>query len=358
MVHRTSIALVVTTTLALGAVLPAPGMAASAACGDALTASVTLDADLACGAGGLTVAADGIAIDLAGHTISGTSGNGIDNTLGFDRVTVKNGTIDGFETGIVHGGGEKHVIRAMRVRNGVSSIRLEAGVRFTKIQKSFVSSNTGRMIEVFGDDNVVTRVVATNGGGLGIAIYGNRNVVTKNTVTSALDGIALSGAASATIVSGNAVANSRGAGIIVALFGGAGNVVTKNRSDGNVEEGIIVTGTDDTVVSGNTVTGNGIGIRIGVAERTVVAKNVAVANGDDGIVIGAAAVGTVVTGNKAERNADAGVSTIAPSSILAKNFAFANGTNGVEGPEGTIDGGGNKGRDNALLDCSPAFACK
>lgn len=356
MVHWTSIALLVTT---LGAVLPAPGMAASAACGDALTASVTLDADLACGAGGLTVAVDGIVIDLAGHTISGTSGNGIDNALGFDRVTVKNGTIDGFENGIVHGGGEKHVIRAMRVRNGVSSILLAAGVRFSKIEKSFVGSNTGRMIEVFGDDNVVTRVVATNSSGLGITIYGNRNVVTKNTVANALDGIALSGAASGTIVSGNAVANGRGSGIILALFGGTGgNVVTKNRSDGNGDEGIIVTGTDDTVVSGNTVIGNAIGIRIGTAARTVVAKNVAVANDDDGIVIAAAAVGTVVTANKAERNADAGVSTISPSSIFTKNFAFANGTNGIEAADGAIDGGGNKGRNNALADCSPVFACK
>lgn len=356
MVQWTLIGLLVAT---LGAVLPARGMAASAACGDALTASVTLDADLVCGAGGLSVAADGIVIDLAGHTISGTSGNGIDNTLGFDRVTVKNGRIDGFETGIMLGGGEKHVIRDMRVQNGGSSIRLEAGVRFSKIQKSLVGSNTGRMIEVFGDDNAVTKVVATNSNGLGIAIYGNRNVVTKNTVTSAADGIALTGAPSATIVSGNAVANCRGAGIILGLFGGGtGNVVTKNRSDGNAEAGIMIFGADDSVVSGNTVTGNGIGIHISSGARIVVAKNVAVANADDGIVIGADPVGTVVTGNKAERNADAGVSTISPSSIFSKNFAFANGTNGVESASTAIDGGGNKGRDNALLDCSPVFACK
>jgi len=358
MAHWTSIALLVTTTLTLGAVLPAPGMAASAACGDALVASVTLDADLVCGAGGLAVAADGIVIDLAGHTLSGTSGNGIDNALGFDRVTVKNGTIDGFENGILHGGGEKHVIRDMRIKNGVSSIQLAAGVRFAKIQKSLVGNNTGRMIEVFGDDNVVTKVVATNSSGLGITIYGNRNVVTKNTVANALDGIALSGTASGTIISGNAIANGRGSGIIIVLAGGTGNVVTKNRSDGNGDEGIIIFGADDSIVSGNTVIGNGIGIRIANAARTVVAKNVAVANDDDGIVIAADALGTVVTGNKSERNADAGVSTISTSSIFSKNFAFANGTNGIEGPDGTIDGGGNKGRDNALLDCSPVFTCK
>lgn len=355
MVHWTLIGLLVTT---LAALLPARGMAASAACGDALTTSVTLDADLVCGAGGLTVAADGIVIDLAGHTISGTSGNGIDNALGFDRVTVKNGRIDGFETGILHGGGEGHVIRDMRVQNGVSSIRLEAGVRFAKIQKSLVGNTTGRMIEVFGDDNVVTQVVATNGGGLGITIYGNRNVVTKNTVTNALDGISLSDAASGTIIKGNAVANSRGSGIILVLAGGTGNVVTKNRCDGNKDEGIMVAGgVADTLVSGNTVIGNLIGIRIHTGERAVVSKNVAVANGDDGIVIGAA-VGTIVIGNKAERNADAGVSTIDPSSIFTKNFAFANGTNGVEAASTAIDGGGNKGRDNALLNCSPVFACK
>ncbi len=354
MVHVALLAVLLTT---LAAAPATPVMAASAACGDTLTTSVKLDADLACVGSALTVGADDIVIDLAGHMISGTTDNGIDNLLEFDRITVKNGTIEGFTNGIIHGGGEGHVIRDMRIRNGVTSIRLRPNVRFSKIQKSFVSNNSGNVILVEGDDNVVTRVVVTNGD-VGIAVLGNRNVVSKNTVTNTLDGIALQGVVSGTTVSGNAVAASGRKGISFDVGGGTGNVLTKNRVSGSDDEGILIMGADAGVVAGNTVTGNFVGLALVNSDRNLVAKNVATANGDDGISIAQDCVATVLTGNQSQQNGDAGVSTVSTSSIVSKNVAFANATNGIEAPDGAVDGGGNKGRDNALEDCSPAFACK
>jgi len=71
-------------------------------CGQVLTDSVTLRADLVCAGSGsaLIVGAHGITIDLDGHTISGDgtlNSIGIDNTGGFDDVTIANGTIENFD---------------------------------------------------------------------------------------------------------------------------------------------------------------------------------------------------------------------------------------------------------------------
>src|SRR5205823_4290750 len=72
-------------------------------CGGVLTASLHLTADLDCSAGGsdgLDIGADGIVVDLNGHTITG--GGGADgyfgvNGAGHSNVTVKNGRIVNFK---------------------------------------------------------------------------------------------------------------------------------------------------------------------------------------------------------------------------------------------------------------------
>ena len=47
------------------------------------------------------IGADGVRIDLGGHTLSGPGdGVGIDGNGGFDRFTIRNGTISGFLHGI------------------------------------------------------------------------------------------------------------------------------------------------------------------------------------------------------------------------------------------------------------------
>ncbi|AQZ64119.1 hypothetical protein BKM31_24025 [[Actinomadura] parvosata subsp. kistnae] len=86
--------------------LAAPGVAHASAqnavsCGDVLTSSVTLTADLVCAGGvALTVQTDDVDIDLNGHSLIGTApGTAIQvqNAVG---VTIRNGTITGFTTGL------------------------------------------------------------------------------------------------------------------------------------------------------------------------------------------------------------------------------------------------------------------
>src|SRR5919197_1070983 len=71
-----------------------PAKIQAVSCGDTITQSVKLTADLSCGAtDGLDIGADHVTIDLAGHTIRGaTPYNGVSDN-GHPYATVKNGTI-------------------------------------------------------------------------------------------------------------------------------------------------------------------------------------------------------------------------------------------------------------------------
>ena len=86
------------------AALPATataGNSTTVTCGSVVTTDVRLTADLECPGPGLLIGADGVRIDLGGHTLSGAGdGVGIDGNSGVDRFTIRNGTIRGFLHGI------------------------------------------------------------------------------------------------------------------------------------------------------------------------------------------------------------------------------------------------------------------
>lgn len=72
-----------------------------AECGDTIRQNVRLRKDLTCTGTALTVAANDVVVDLAGHSITG-SGDGVGVAVEQDRVnvTVRNGTIRSFRTGV------------------------------------------------------------------------------------------------------------------------------------------------------------------------------------------------------------------------------------------------------------------
>lgn len=69
-------------------------------CDDVITEDTVLAADLTCAGNGLTIAADDVTLDLAGHTITGSdTGTGIIIATG--SATLLDGTIQEFATGIL-----------------------------------------------------------------------------------------------------------------------------------------------------------------------------------------------------------------------------------------------------------------
>ena len=87
-----------------------PASGATVTCGQSVATDVVLDHDLAnCPGDGLVAAADGITVDLNGHTIAGVGGSSPD-TVGVllgdhSNVTVRNGSLRGFTTASRRGTG-------------------------------------------------------------------------------------------------------------------------------------------------------------------------------------------------------------------------------------------------------------
>jgi large repetitive protein len=313
-----------------------PTRAQAVACGDTITQSVKLAADLTCTSQyALVVGADNIAIDLGGHTITGRGENfgqfGIyDN--GHGGLTVENGTIVGFGEGI-------YVLSA-------------PGSSVTGVTARL---NTGGIVLGFADDRAtVTKdtVVADTGGTLGIGVAGSDSRVTKNTVSASSDfGIRMVGDDG--VISGNTVWSSW-SGIAV---GGAGNEVSKNLVEGSRGgDGIDLSGAQTGIVSGNTVTGNeASGIRVSDgSDGNTISKNTANGNTGTGIFITADSDGSLVTGNTANGNYSDGIDSDNASATtrIGKNIANVNRIRGIEAAAGVTDLGGNKARGNGTEDCS------
>jgi len=224
-------------------------------CGQTLTESTIVENDLAnCPGDGLVAGADGITIDLNGHTIDGQTiptGNGI-AISGFDGVVVENGTITGFDVGVsIVLGADRTRVRDLRISgdgigNGIEAQALRAAI-------------TGNTVFGRATGILVAGTATTTAGNTvkdndtGILVGGSRPVVTRNTALSnAGDGI--QGVVGAAAITGN-VANANGddgidvAGATRATLGG-------NRASFNTRLGIEADG--DVIDEGrNAATGNG-----------------------------------------------------------------------------------------------------
>jgi hypothetical protein len=95
------------------------GVARALECGDTVTASVTLTADLVCPDFGLFVGADDVTVDLGGHTISGPAtpdSVGI-FSVGAERVTVLGpGKVVDFDLGVHLRLGSGHLVRGVTTK--------------------------------------------------------------------------------------------------------------------------------------------------------------------------------------------------------------------------------------------------
>ena len=91
-------------------------------CGQIVTSDAVLTADLVCDTGGvedagIQILGSGVTLDMGGHTLSGQpQGIGI-RTLNADDVTIRNGTIDRYLSGIDIYDGRGLTVTDMTIRN-------------------------------------------------------------------------------------------------------------------------------------------------------------------------------------------------------------------------------------------------
>ncbi len=362
---RTRSAAVAALVIAATAAGGAPAEASHVECGDEVTVDTTLDSNLVnCPNHGLVIGADDITLDLAGHRIDGDGAPavGCDPEIefcdigvwndGHDGVTIKDGLVQEFDSGVGVGDARKN--RVLRIssrrqvffgavffgsarsliRGGTFSHNIPPegdgigvfGCRHIRVVDNEIGTNEGPGIHL-GEasknvvkDNTFTRnhpsvLIEGNAnqisgnrivGGAGVLMgVGDRNVITDNHVSRALDSIAIEDG-HRNLVARNLVAHARGdqgisLGINLPPIGGGGNIVRENRVENSGEDGFRVAAEDS---------------------NSLLRRNVAIGAGDDGFSIKGHA--TRLIGNRALRNGDLGIDAL-PSSI---------------------DGGGNVARQN------------
>lgn len=264
-----------------------PAWGAPLKCGTVVTQDTVLAADLVCDdtSDGIVVDANNVVLDLRGHTISGpgASVTGYAAVRVTDRtgVTIRNGTVTGFQAGVVIDGGSGNTATKLVASNNDQGISLATGSGHM-VSKSTVVDN--------GRDGVRVGLVANA-------------LVTQNSVAGNVWGITVADWSSDAVVSRNMVTASRNEGIVV--FGGStGTTISQNDVSGSGSFGISTQAdTSSSFVSQNRSSANaadGLRIKAAAGPATVVEKNTAVGNGGRGIV----AIGNTTDrgGNKAAAN--------------------------------------------------------
>ena len=318
--------------LALGLAIPmaTPVAASPVSWGDTLTANTTLDSDLTGSGTALIIGADGITLDLNGYTLSGDiTGYGVDNTGGYDDVTIKGGSITGFEQGIRAegvsgltledlsfsgdtGGGHAHVID---IRDGEDVVIQDA-----TITVGAGSPGWAEAIRLENINPVKVVNVAVNGGWIGVNFaYGDdpdgptNGVVKGSTFTGqGLFGVFIANSTDAT-VKGNTV---KDAGLFGIYAGGGGAEVS------------------NVVIQGNEVSGTGVfhGITLAGVSDSVIRGNVVSESGQDGIAVyfydGADASNNWVQGNEVSDSGRYGISVRggATNNLIRGNTVSDSGT--------------------------------
>jgi parallel beta-helix repeat protein len=300
--NRLTITLAVAGASLCGILTAAPA-ALAVSCGETITRDTTLDRDLtACRGAGIVIGADGVTLDLAGHTVaSGGSGRGtlgIDNSAGHDAVTVKGGTVTGFEEGVLVDGGSGN-----RVLNVVSVKNRHAGILFARAAGGVISSNT----------------VTGNIAGITVQFNSHDVQVTDNVVSDTTYAAVSLFSSSAVTVAGNTVNGSKkdaGIGLYAA-------------SSENVVEDNLVTG------------GSWVNVLVEAGNGNVARRNTMRSARGDGLIVAPEATGTLVEQNVAENNRASGFSVEAPGTKVTANVARRNRKLGIFAAVGVLDGGGN-----------------
>jgi len=192
-----------------------PQAAASDLCGTTIFADLKLDHDLTCTGPGLIVGADGITINLNGHTITGPgSGVGISvpNRTG---VWIVGGTVRNFLAGVQLVNSTAIVVKENRFTGNQDAVFL-IGTNGSTIKENTAWQNTrvGVMLRPSGIRN------------------STQNVVAENTLTDNTNGIILVETPTGNTIKENRISGSSNAGLNV---NGAvsGNVIKENAFIGN-----------------------------------------------------------------------------------------------------------------------------
>jgi parallel beta-helix repeat protein len=294
----------------------------------------------------LSVSRNGDGIDLVFATDSEVTGNSLEGNLfgvfvgGTDNIRIARNSISEFgELGGcgVEVAGSEHVLvednsvlasdPGAAIAGDTCGICVCFGSSHTQIERNSVSGNGSVGVRVeFSDDNSVTgNHISRNG--IGLILIGDRNSIRRNRV-----------------VDTGAACEDCGGDIGISLEGGRGNLIANNTVERSHD-------------------GPGIQFAAFEPETPPAIDNTARSNvvrngGFDGILVQPTAADTLLDRNMATRNGDDGIDVESPATTLTGNTANQNQNLGIEAVPGVTDGGGNKASSNGnALQCTNVF-CK
>jgi len=234
-----------------------------AACGATIVTNLRLEADLTCIADGLIVGADGIMINLNGHTIAGAGvGLGI-NVRSHQDIVIRGGTIRGFLTGIMVATSTGVVIKD----NGFTQNR----------EAVFLAGAVGNMIKHNNAWQNTLRGIMIRPTGSGV--LSTDNIVMDNTLTNNPSGILLFGQPGNTLKA-NTISRSTVAGIDLTGGGASANVIKDNLLTNNAAGVKFGTGWTGNEFIANTFQSNTCGVQGGSTGNTF-KENVFTTNSTD-----------------------------------------------------------------------------
>lgn len=289
------------------------------ACGAVLTQDLTLGAPLGCedSEAALVIGAEGVDLNLNGHSLTGApadtpaalSGTGIDNRAGYDDVTIRDGELRHWATGIRLEGASFNLIRnvavgraglSARITGGESTVIRSAalptaipptgpyvpGLVATGTDGLVVADSSGTSWSIAGDDSRIVRSELERGGSNCLVVRGNRNRVVENRISRCFEDVLVIAAGAnnevidnelSTDPIGEGYGNPDSDGIFVAPFT-AGTLLEGNHSRANHDDGIDVQAVDTRLKDNRADHNSGWGIDA-VAGVTDLGGNTAGANG-------------------------------------------------------------------------------
>ena len=325
---------------------------------------------------------------VTGDAIYGETTDGVDDSGGFDGLVVRGGEIEEFDTGVnlryvrdalltglepystsigvllVKSGGI-HVVDNHIHHTGYGIYPVESsGSRFTNNR---MDSNAFGMYPVESNRNVIAGNSIMGSGVLGIQVTtgSSYNLIAGNQIVkSGSTGMLVSNAYRNVIVD-NLVVNHPGAGI--SLNDADGSIVRRNRVAFQEITGPLfnVQGfgiaaqveADGMTLDRNSVAGYRIGYLIRGSMGITLSRNIARDNVADGIAVLAGAPRTLVERNEAYRNGDDGIDVKDAEAKVRLNQADFNNDLGIEAVPG-VDGGGNRAAHNGNPAQCDGVACR
>lgn len=336
-----------------------PATAADVDCGDTVTANLTLTHDIGpCTGNGLVVGAENITINLGGYSVIGSNTTNMTATeqvgilvKGVRNVTVRNGTVRNFDSGVAIVKGAKNTLRQLIVQDNANHSTLTGALNRCEFGDGITVTNS--------DNNVIDSNRALRNGpfsGIALVANSNGNVVSGNRVQDQTvdnvhpafisadnpGGLGPCGPFSATPT--GLGRPDQDIGIRIEGPGADNNQVLSNQVSDNMLDGITIHGyvcatfpggpelqvqNTGNLIQGNNVRRNGF-VGRSIPGSTVIQDGIAVLQQGPLGTITCSSSGNSILGNQSVGNARHGVLVAAMSMDNTINQNTVNG-NGVDG---------------------------